>query len=166
MSEAVNPYQSPETAVVPENTLVAQGTLTETMLFYLKATAPWLRFIGILGFVGTGLTVLWGIASVAIFPIWGEAWGELSQISAALGGAALLLFFGAAALIIIPSLFLYRAGEKIRNYIRTGMDQDLELALKNNKSFWKFYGIVCIVYLAFLPLMIIVAIVAGVASAF
>jgi len=69
-----------------------------------------------------------------------------------------------ALLIFVPSLFLYKTGGRIRSYLRTGADQDLEQAFKNNMSFWKFAGIICIIQLAFLPLLIIGGIIAGAAS--
>ena len=174
MSDAVNPYQSPETSAVSEKPLVSQGNITETMLIYLKEASPWLRFIGILGFIGCGMTAIWGVFLIILVPIAGlalesmpgfEAFGAFSgAMGLAFGGLFGVIIIGSSLLIFFPSLFVYRFGDKIRTYLRSGTDQDLELALKNNKSLWKFYGIICIVYLAFVPVMIIISIIAGVAS--
>ena len=176
MSDAVNPYQSPEASAVPVKPLLVQGSLTETMMIYLKATSPWLRFIGILGFISSGFTALWGIIIFILFPATRTTWeqipgfesiGSLSNtLSMVLGGTVGLFCIGAAVLMFFPSVFLYRCGNKIRVYLRTGADQDLETAFRNNKSFWKFAGIVCIIHLAFFPLLIIGGIIAGVAAAF
>jgi uncharacterized membrane protein YjgN (DUF898 family) len=172
MSDAVNPYQSPETVAAPVKPLVAQGTLTETMLFYLKGASPWLRFIGILGFICSGLTVLGSISFLAFIPLIGQVWKEVPGFEAfggifraAFSGSMVALCIGGAVLMFFPSLFTYRFGEKIRSYLRNGTEQDLEQAFKNNKSLWKFYGIICIIYLAFIPLMVIIGIIVGVASA-
>ena len=174
MSDVINPYQGPETPVGPEKPLVAQGSLTETMLIHLKGASPWLRFIGVLGFVGAGFMALTGLTMFVLFPFMGSAWGEIpgfdSKLSGALGavfaGGMALLIIGGGALIFFPSLFAYRFGDKIRGYLRTGMDQELELAFKNNKSFWKFYGIICIIYLAFIPLTVVGGIIAALVSVF
>ena len=172
MPDEVNPFQSPDTAAVPVKPLVAQGTLTETMLFYLKGASPWLRFVGILGFITSGLTAMGSISFLAFIPLMGRVWEEIPGFSAfggifraAFSGTMVVFCLGGAVLIFFPSLFAYRFGDKIRSYLRTGTDQELELALKNNKSLWKFYGIICIVYLAFIPLLIIISIVVGVAAA-
>ena len=172
MSDAENPYRSPETAAASERPLAAQGVLTETMLIHLKGASPWLRFIGILGFIGVGMTALGGLSVLAIFPMMGEIWDEIpgfesfgSVFGAAFGGTIAVFYLGAAVLIFFPSLFIYRFGEKIRSFLRTGMEQDLEQAFRNNKSLWKFYGILCIISLAFIPVMIIVGIIAAVAIA-
>ena len=173
MSDAVNPYESPETVAAPVRLLVAQGTLSETMLIYLKGASPWLRFIGILGFVSAGLTALSGVVFFAIVPMMGEVWSDIPGFEttfsgawgAVLGGGTAVLCIGTGVLLFFPSLFIYRFGERIRSYLRTGTDQELEQAFKNNKSLWKFFGIICIIELAFLPLAIIGGIVAVFVSA-
>jgi hypothetical protein len=172
MSDAVNPYQSPESAAVPAIPLTAQGALTETMLIYLKEASPWLRFIGILGFISSGTTVLWGIVSIALMPLFRQVWTEMppsyqpfSGIArAAFGGTMVIFGIGAGMLLFFPSLFIYRFGEKIRSYLRSGTAQDLELAFKNNKSLWKFFGVICIINLVFIPLMLIGGIILGVVA--
>jgi len=172
MSDTENPYQSPETPAVPVKPLVAQGTLTETMLLYLKGASPWLRFVGIMGFVSSGTTALWGIIFFAIIPLTGQIWNEIpgfevvsNALGVVFGGGIAVLCIGAGVLIFFPSLFIYRFGEKIRGYLRTGTDLDLELAFKNNKSLWKFLGILYIINLAFIPLLIIGSIIAAVVVA-
>ena len=173
MSEAANPYQSPETIAVPVKPLTAPGTLTETMLIYLKEASPWLRFLGVLGFIGAGMTALSGLSFLAIVPLMEAIFDSASgfeslgdAFGAIFSGGMSVFFIGAGALMFFPSLFMYRFGDKIRGYLRTGADQDLELAFKNNKSLWKFTGIISIIYLAIIPLMIIGAIIVGVISVF
>jgi hypothetical protein len=172
MSDALNPYKSPETAAVPEKPLTAQGILTETMLLYLKGASPWLRFIGVLGFVGTGFSALGGVIFLVAVPLMGQVWNEIpgfesfsaGMVGAVFSGGMGVFIIGASALMFFPSLFVYRFGEKIRSYLGTGADRDLEQAFKNNKSLWKFYGIICIIYLAFVPLMVIGGIIASVVA--
>ena len=173
MSDSVNPFESPVTTVVPVKPLIAQGNLTETMVIYLKGASPWLRFVGILGFVSAGITALSGVLLFALFPLMEELWGEIPGFESSFSGALGAVFGGSMAvfciigglIILFPSLFIYRFGEKIRSYLRTGTDQYLELALKNNKSLWKFLGIFTIVELAFIPLLIIAGIIIAVATA-
>jgi len=174
MSDAVNPYQSPETVAVPVNPFVAHGALTETMLIYLKGASPWLRFIGIFGFICAGFVALLGLISFAFVPLMNQVWGEIPGFKttfhgvwgAVFGGSMAVLFIGTGVLMFFPALFVYRFGERIRGYLRTGADRELEQAFKNNKSFWKFLGIICIIELASFPLMIIGGIIAAVFSAF
>jgi hypothetical protein len=173
MSDTTNPYQSPETSVNPVKPLIAQGTLTETMLMYLKQASPWLRFIGVLGFIQCGFLGLCALPFFIMIPF-GTVWSELGQIPGfeaiaygfgnVFGGIFGVYFLGAAVLLFFPSYFIYNFGSKIRTYLRTGADQDLEGALKNNKSLWKFSGILSIISLAFIPVIFIITIIAAVVS--
>ncbi|GHV95816.1 hypothetical protein AGMMS50293_21360 [Spirochaetia bacterium] len=161
MSDFTNPYQSPENVSIPEKPLMTQAALTDTMLRYLKEASPWLRFIGILGFIGSGFICLGGITfAIVMF--------AASEIASEFGGPAFgllgILYAALAVLVFFPSLFTYRFGASIRNYILSSSGQELEQAFKNNKSLWKFYGILCIINLAFIPMTIIIAIVGGIAS--
>ena len=162
MSDFENPYQSPESPIVPEKPQGGVSALNETMLRYLNETSPWLRFIGILGFIGCGMICFGGI----IFTIVMLA---ASSLTAELGDFPFwifpLIYIPFGALFFFPSRFIYTFGTKIRNYQLSNSDEDLELAFKNNKSLWKFYGILCIIYLAFIPVSVILTIVGGVVAA-
>jgi hypothetical protein len=173
MSDAVNPYQSPETAVVPEKPLAIQGTLTETMLIYLKGASPWLRFVGILGFIYSGFVAITGFSILPFISFVSRAWTEVPGFEsfngtsgAVFNGIMVVLFVGAGVLLFFPSLYIFRFGEKISSYLKTGADAELELAFRNNKSLWKFAGILCIVQLAFFPLLIIGGIIVALVTAF
>jgi hypothetical protein len=178
MSNADNPYQSPQTVAAPVAPLVNQGALTENMLAQLKASSPWLRFAGILGFIGCGIMVFFGVIFLAVIPllrtVMREAASEMGEFgnifggafTFAFGGTMAVYFFGASVLFFFPSLFAYRFGSKIRSYLGTGADGDLEAAFKNNKSFWKFIGILAIIQLAFVPVLIIAGIGIALAQAF
>ena len=159
MSDIVNPYQSPEATVVPDNVPAGQGTLTEAMLIQLKGASPWLRFVGVLGFIGAGFTILTGVVFFAIIPLITRSFAGLDPFSGLMDAvfwviiAVFCIIVG--VLMVLPSLFMYRFGEKIRGYLRTGAEQELEAAFKNNRLLWKFIGIICIVSLASFPLMMI-----------
>ncbi|MDR2618022.1 MAG: DUF5362 family protein [Treponema sp.] len=172
MSDTNNPYQSPEANVSPVKPLVSQGLLTETMLIHLKGASPWLRFIGILGFISCGGMFLGGIGFIALFSTVSEVWGSIpgieaysDVIGAVFAASTGVLFLIYAVLYLFPSLFIYNFGNKIRSYMRNGADQDLEAAFKNNKSLWKYLGILAIISLAFIPVLVIAGIIAAVVMA-
>ena len=170
MNETVNPYQSPETEATPERPLLSHGSITETMLVHLKKASPWLRFIGIVGFIFTGFMGLGGLAMVPLMaftfdntPGFGEIGGAFGL---AFGLGTTIYVLGLGVLYFFISLFIYKFGDKIRIYLRTGAESDLETALKHNSRLWKTLGIVCIAGLAIFPLMIIGSIIAVVATLF
>jgi hypothetical protein len=167
MSDFANPYQSPQNASVPETLLSSGPVFTNTMLRYLKEASPWLRFIGILGFIGCGITIISGITAMIFGSLYAGLLSALSSLSEELVwfdsippilfGLVYLIY---GVLLFLPALFTYRFGSQIRNYFSGNSNTALELAFKNNKAFWKFKGILAIIGLAFIPLAIIFFIIA------
>jgi hypothetical protein len=161
MSDAVNPWQSPETPVQAEENAV-QGVLTAPMIRYLKEASPWLRFIGILGYIGAILLIVTGVIMTIALLITdsSDTFGFLGVFSSLVG----LVYVTFAVLAFFPARFTHRFGVKIRNYLLSGAEKDLEEALKNNRSLWRFSGILLIVYLALIPVAIIMGVVTAISS--
>jgi hypothetical protein len=163
MSDTGNPWQSPGTEVSPTQEASGAGVLTATMVRFLREASPWLRFLGILGFIGCGLMTLGGLIFAIVITVFSELAGGFGGV---VGGAFLgVVYIVLGLLSFFPSKFVYGFGSKIRHYIQSNSDKDLEDALRNNKSLWKFYGILVIVYLAFIPLLLIGAAVVAAISA-
>lgn len=161
MSDIENPYQSPESQIIPETPQSADNSITPLMLKYLSEASPWLRFIGILGYIGCGIMVISGIVMAATANATGELFENFIDFPFWIIG---FLYIPLALLLFFPSHYTFKFGQKIRNYQFSNSNDDLENAFKNNKSLWKFYGILMIVYLAILPVVIVVSVIIGVAA--
>jgi hypothetical protein len=163
VSDTLNPYQSPQNISVPEAPLVSRGELSETMLRSLKEASPWLRFIGILSFISCGFMTLGGVVATIVLL-------AVSSLAEEIGGSYMallgLLYVVLGVVMFFPARFIYFFGAKIRSYQLNNSQEDLELALKNNKSLWKFFGICCIISLAFVPVGTVVGIIAAISSVF
>ena len=174
MADMRNPYQSPGADVSAVGPMLASGGISEKALFYLKAASPWMRFLGIIGFIGCGFCVVVGIFFVimpAIF-LWmtgvSHAEADVAHhgfmgVMGTLGG---LVYILAAVFLFFPARWLYKTGARFRAYVRTGSDFDLEEAFRSIRAFWKFIGILTIIWLAFLPVGIVVTTVAAIGNAF
>jgi hypothetical protein len=166
VSDIENPWQIPQSQSVAEQPLTGQAVLTDTMLRYLREASPWLRFIGILGYIGSGLMCAGGLIFAIVLFAGVSLFEELGAIAGGLGGFIGLLYLALGALLFLPARFTYTFGAKINSYLLGNSERELELAFRNNKSLWKFYGILCIINLAFVPLMVIGGIVAAISSVF
>ncbi|MCL2480077.1 MAG: hypothetical protein FWF38_00035 [Spirochaetaceae bacterium] len=156
MSENINPYQAPDADLNAPKPAVSGNGLTIDMVKYLRESAPWLRFIGILSFIGCGITVLAGVGFMIAMPLL----AGLSDIYSGLLGASMgIVYIIAGVIMFFPARFTYNFGAKIRSFMQSNNAQDLEMAFKNNKSLWKFCGILCIIYLAVIPVGIVIAII-------
>jgi hypothetical protein len=170
MSNDVNLYQSPQS---PANPAAGNGgPLTGIMLRHLKDASPWLRFIGVIGFISSGFLAMGGLGSFVSSFFMGNLWREIPEVSeyADIFGIFFGVFMGLyfiifAVLSFFPSLFVYNFGTRIRSYLQSGMDRDLETAFKNNKSLWKFMGVLMIISLAFIPVLLVIGVVVGIAAA-
>ena len=170
MSDLSNPFQSPEADSKIVTPLVSQGILSDIMLKYLKEASPWLRFMGIMGFISCGFMALGGIVFAILLPFGISFFNGSSEFFPGLISSFSLMivysmyFVGAGLLMFFPSLFIYRFGAKIRSYLLSNSEGELELAFKNNKSLWKFLGILTIISLASLPIFIIIGVIVAVAA--
>jgi amino acid transporter len=137
-------------------------------LDYLNEAGKWAKFLGIVGFVVTGLVLL-------VFLLVGMFIGTTDL--AALGGEELLLvgavgtvsiLFYAVLIIVfyfIPSLFLYRFGANMQRAYATRDSDYLRISLSNIKSFFKFIGIITIIFLGIYGITILFGILFGSAAA-
>jgi hypothetical protein len=159
-----NPYESPQAEVNTVNPL-SDRVLTEDMLFYLRGAAPWLRFIGILGFISIGISVLFLLIFAfrinSLIPDSAE-FGAFSTLSSGM----VLIYVPVLALYFFPVLYMFRFGKRLKSYQYTNDSQDLVEAFKNNKSLWTFMGVLTIIGLAIIVLVILIAIITAVSGAF
>lgn len=116
----------------------------------LRKTRPWVRLVGVLGLIFCGLVLVGGcfmmIASLA-----GGAGGI--RLLTALGGAYLVF----ALVCGYPCFRLLRYGNAITRYVRDQTLADLELALVEQRKFWRFVGIATTVTVGLYVLAIVLA---------
>jgi hypothetical protein len=151
-----NPYESPQ-AEVNELSPLSGRTLTENMLFHLRGASPWLRFVGIAGFIL--LTVLIILILAIMIGV-----GSLRDLPGmeSFNPSLLIVYLPALAIGFFSALFTFRFGKKIQSYLQTGETRDLEEAFQNNKSLWTLTGVMYIITLAGFGLALLFGIIAAV----
>jgi hypothetical protein len=148
-----NPYQSPASYGGSYDAGAAGGVVTAKTVEMLRQTQPWVRFLSVLGFIGTALMILAGL-----FGLLGAAMGGSAEL-----GVMMVAYLLVGLLYFIPTMYLSRYATAI-NRFRQGLHvAEMETALEAQKSFWKFVGIVTLVILALYVVLILVAIAGGVA---
>ncbi len=120
-------------------------TVTDRMLDVLRQTKPWVTFLSILAFVGTGLLAL---VALVMF----SAGGILKNLPHQPGvppffGPGVVAVFGVLYLVmavfiyLLPCLILFRYGTAIGRIVTGDGQTAMEEALSKQKSFWKYIGI-------------------------
>ncbi len=135
----INPYASPTsntTGISP----VEGNAINPIIIDTLRKTKGWTRFISILLFILGGLYILGGIGNLFV---------------SFLSGIFIFVF---ALLVIYPGVKLAQYSSKISKLIATPNEENLIIALEQQRAFWKYAGIAGI----FLILMLILfAVIAG-----
>lgn len=143
-------YQSP---VISEQGGVAgvDVTLSSRAQQYLDQTSPWVRFISILIFVCAGLMFLAGLVMMLVGMVAGlvPAGMERAAFPGTVAGALVgVVYLVLACVYIAPGVFLSRYASAIRTLRSSRTAQALEDALKQQRSFWRYIGILTLVTLA------------------
>ena len=144
------------------------ASLTPLAQQYLDQTRPWVRFMSIVIFVMAGLMVLLGLVMLLIGIFGGLAarnGGGLGMLGSAIGGVMALLYLALACVYIAPGLYLSRYANAIKLLKANCTAGGLEDALKHQKSFWRFVGILTAIGLAVGVVGVGLAIMAGVIGA-
>jgi len=140
-----------------QDTGAGLGPVTATMVEHLRGTRPWVLLISIMGFIGAGLMVAMAFAMVVA--------GSFAPELGVAGAVGLAVFYLVAALIYVAiSYYLFRFAGSIREIGGTGGAAALERALEYQKSFWRLLGIMTVAYLGVIVLILLVALVAGIAA--
>jgi hypothetical protein len=141
-------------------------TITEDVRSFIYETSKWTKFLSIVGFVFTGFMVLVSLSVGAILSSMNSLVGAQNNPYAAMGSGFLTVFLLiTAAIYFYPSFILFKFSTAAKQAVLYGDQGSLSLAMGKMKSFFKFWGILLIVLLAFYALAILSAIIAGVGAA-
>ncbi len=133
-----------------------QVVVSESALGYLNATRPWVKFLAILGFIAIAIMLLCGLLMMfgaSVIP------GQAGMRGFGTLMAVFYILF--AVLYFMPCLFLYRYSKAIAAIAGTGQGA-FEEALKSQKSFWKFTGILMLIVISIEVIAIVIGILAAV----
>jgi len=121
---------------------------------YLRTSAKWAKFLGIVGFIFCGIFVALAIAMMFFM---GSMMSELEGISGGLGGVG----FGSIYLILaIPyffiSLFLYRFGSRTSQGVQSSNMDEISTGFEQLSKFFSVSGILTAIILGFYVLLILI----------
>lgn len=127
-----------------------KATLTHFSIEYLKSTAPWLKFLSILGFIFSALLLFVAFFSLGAAGITKEVSGTVSN-----SVVSFILYLVIAIITFFASKYLFNYAGKIKAFTTTNDSVMLEAAFLMQKKFWKLIGIIFIIYLSLLLIALI-----------
>jgi hypothetical protein len=127
----------------------------------LRQTRPWVLFLSVLFFISSGLMLLLGVGMAVVGAAASATASGATKFPPALIG---LVYVPLGFLYIYPALKLWKYGSAIGRLVASRSPGDLEDALAQQKSFWKYSGVAAIVVMVLYLVVFIVAIAIGVAA--
>jgi len=118
---------------------------------YLYTAGKWAKFLGIIGFIATGIMVLLAIFASALTSLIGAVTSSSPGLSirAGVGILSLIPLVPIVIIYFFMSYFLYQFGVNIKSAIANNDTVFATRAFRNLKSHFKLIGIVLIVVIAF-----------------
>jgi hypothetical protein len=128
-------------------------SITSAAASYLKETAGWGKFLAIVGFVCTGLMVIAGFFVGSMM----ASMGQENPFGSYFG----VIYVALGVLYFFPALYLFKYYDKMKKALATKNTEELTAAFENEKSMFKFMGILMIILLGSYALVFVGAIVFG-----
>jgi hypothetical protein len=150
-----------QSASVPNENLF-ELQVDQQSIGYLSETARWAKFLSIVGFVVCGLMVIFSLFFSSIMSTIskiGSGNDSFGASTMAISNYAFsIVYIIIALLYFFPCLYLFNFSSKMQTALRNNDQLNLNAALGNLKSCFKFVGILTIVVLSFYLLGTIVVV--------
>lgn len=149
---------------IKQNPEEEEGTaalwINEDVRSYVYETAKWTKFLSVVGFVFSALTAITAFGASAFL-------NSLATVSPGnpmlkLGSAAITIIYLLLALVqFYPSFLLFKFSTSATQAILYGDEASLSIAMHKLKSFFKFWGILTMIFIGFYIMVLFSAIVIG-----
>jgi len=133
--------------------------VTENSKIYLQTAASWSKFLAILSFVGLAIAALAGIIMIP-FGSYVSSYTHLPFLLPSMSIVYIML----AVIMFFPTLFLYRFSQKTTKALAINNATELEEAFNFIKRYWKFKGILAIIYLGWIVFLVPIAAIIALAA--
>ncbi|MCP9752496.1 hypothetical protein [Ferruginibacter sp. HRS2-29] len=127
---------------------------------HLNETAGWAKFLGIVGFIVSGLIgigALFAGTFITTLSRSSTAYYGSSEMSA-MSGMITVVYMILAVIGFFISLFTYKFGTKTKQALLTSDQDNLNAGMMNLKFIFRFYGIIMIIYIGILVLAVLASI--------
>jgi|TARA_B110000908_G_scaffold123329_1_gene144647 hypothetical protein len=134
-------------------------TISNTAINDLSETGKWTKFLSIIGFIFSGLIIIMGLFSGSIMSSIPN--GQISNMFNGMGIIAGGMYILMGLLYFFPSWYLFKFSQKIKKALSTQNNNDLNLnaAFNNQKSFYKFWGILTIISIGIYVLLFLITLI-------
>lgn len=142
-----------------------QGGLSSEDKSYLETAAKWAKFLGIVGFVFTGLIVLAAFGMFAMGSALSSAIPEGRGIMGSIIGPGVgLMYLALATPHFFISLYMYNFADKTKKALSSNNSEVLTEAFKNLKNYFRLMGILVLIIIILYVVMLFLFMMLSVSS--
>jgi hypothetical protein len=134
--------------------------ITQPMLLSLRQTKPWVMLVSVIGFIYIGISVFFSVVAMFIFSQFNDTGSFVSS------SMLVVMNILMGILYFFSSLFLFKFASSIGRLLDGGGATEMEQALSNQKSFWKFVGMLVIIAIILGVLGVVAAIIISIFARF
>lgn len=147
-SPLANPYASPSANLYGSASGGGADAVAPSTIAILSATKPWVRFMSVLMWIGVAFMLLFAAGMGVISMIGASKF----MSSGPFGGMQLTILAGVygvlAFVYVFPAIKLWKYANRIGSLGATHSITDLDAALNEQRSFWKFVGVMTIIMIS------------------
>ncbi len=131
---------------------------------FLKETAKWAYFLSIIGFIGIGFLIIAAIFAGTIFSTLGNTIPGMGGMGGSFGLMIAILYIVLAAIYFFPVYYLNKFATNAKRAFRENDSEALTNSFEYLKSHYKFVGIFTLSIMIVYGLILVFAVIAGLAS--
>lgn len=132
--------------------------LPSRAVYFLAETAKWAKLLSVLGFIFVGVLALLLLIGSFFVPTptdninMDSIFGSQNTIKFQM----IAMYIVMLGIYIVPLVFLYRFATYTKKAIADNNVDDIAYALSNQKSFFKFFGVLSIIFIAIYAIMAVI----------
>jgi len=143
-----------------QNLIEAELIIDSSIIVHLKETAAWGKFLGVIGFIYSGLIAAGAIVAASMLSnltssYSGGAGGLLA------GGSVGVIYLVLAGVVFFMSMYLFRFAKNIQAALKSNDQEALTDSFNHLKIYFRFAGVITVVALIFTVLGVIGILVAA-----
>jgi len=152
----MNPYMPPADPGARPYPSDGRAGVSEMAVEMMRQTKPWVLFLGVFAFIMAGFMALAGLLMFVV--------GALAPSGGPPAALIGLIYLPMAFFYIYPGIKLWKYGSAIGRLVASRDTSDLEAALSEQKSFWKYTGLLIIIGIVLEVVFIVLAMIIGVVA--
>lgn len=157
-----NPYSTPTANVYGTS---SGDSVSPSTIAQLAGTKPWVRFMAVIMWISTIFMIL---AAVAMLVGGASGMGKMGGGTAVEAGmlTGMAIYYGVLAFVMMyPSIKLWKFANSIGRLNASHSVADLDAALTEQRRYWKFLGIMMILFICLALVGLVAAVAFGASMA-